>query len=96
MSPSRRAELLLGAAAFAALAAAFGWLALEWWWTGAMRWSPLAPPVGGVAGAMVATVYAALAVGTVLAAALVLRARWTPPLPGNPVERANGGQAGQG
>lgn len=88
MRRSRRVELLCGCAAFAALGAAFGWLALEWWRTGAMRWSPLASPIAGAAGAAVAAVYAALAVGGMLAAALFLRARWTPPIPGNPVERS--------
>lgn len=83
---TRRVELLAGCAAFAALGGALCWLAVEWWREGTMRWTPLGGTVTGPLAGAVAAGYAALGVGTILAALLFLRARWTPPLPGDPVQ----------
>ena len=86
MKLSRRVELVLGCGAFVALGVAFCAMAGSWWSTGVMRLTPLFGRVGGAAGAALAALYALVGLGAILAAALFLRARWTPPVPGSPVE----------
>jgi hypothetical protein len=89
MNLPRRVELCLGCGAFAALGAAFCFMAWGWWRTGVMRLTPLGGTLEGWPGAAVAWGYALLGVGSMVAAAVFLRARWTPPLPGDPVQPAH-------
>lgn len=79
---SRRPEMLIGWVAFVALGAAFAWSGLQ-------RFSP--GPLGtppGTSDYAWGGLLVALGAGAIIAAVLVLRARWTPPPPGDPVEPA--------
>ncbi len=88
MNLARRTELCIACGAFAALGLAFCWQAVTYWRTGVVFLLRFTSPIGPGSATAAAVGLGALGIGTMLAAALVLRARWTPPPPGEPVEPA--------
>jgi hypothetical protein len=91
MKLGRRAELLVGAGAFALLGLALCWRALQLWQgapgialLGLLDVDDLGAPWNYIA----ASWNGALGIGTLIAVLLFVRARWTPPIPGASVRPA--------